>query len=265
MPFGGKDISSSAEQKHRFDSPIGGDRIRRIGGKRVDNSRLPEISNARLIARLVLGAIAIMGFLFGSAGTVKWLEAWIFIVGYFVWATPLMFWLKRNSPRLLRERMDWANMPVRAWDKAIVVAGGIIWIIFFLVPGFDAVRFEWSRVPAGLKVLGFIGLIPTFRLISRVMRVNAFASKVVKVQKDHTVVTVGPYSHVRHPMYTGIIIMSVSIPMALGSYYALIPGALSVGLIIVRTILEDRALQRELAGYQEYSVNVRYRLVPGIW
>ena len=75
----------------------------------------------------------------------------------------------------------------------------------------------------------------------------------------------GPYAIVRHPMYATAIPLFVGIALALGSYWALVPAGIASLVLIVRTVLEDRMLQWELPGYQEYAGRVRYRLLPGVW
>jgi protein-S-isoprenylcysteine O-methyltransferase Ste14 len=99
------------------------------------------------------------------------------------------------------------------------------------------------------------------------MRENTYLSRVVEIQKDrgHKVITTGPYRYVRHPMYVGVIILLVSVPLALGSLWALVPGVALTIIIIIRTHLEDKTLHAELEGYKAYAGKVRYRLVPGIW
>ena len=96
---------------------------------------------------------------------------------------------------------------------------------------------------------------------------NTFLSRTVRIQDDRgqQVIDTGPYRWVRHPMYLGIIVLMISIPLLLGSLWALIPGAMIGILFTVRTVLEDRTLQQELPGYPEYARRVRHRLLPWIW
>ena len=99
------------------------------------------------------------------------------------------------------------------------------------------------------------------------MIANAYFSTAVRIQTDrgHTVCRTGPYRYVRHPGYLGFILQSIAVPILLGSLWALVPGIVAAALMVVRTALEDRTLQAELLGYQQYSREVRYRLIPGIW
>jgi protein-S-isoprenylcysteine O-methyltransferase Ste14 len=96
---------------------------------------------------------------------------------------------------------------------------------------------------------------------------NKFFSDVIRIQTDrgHTVISDGPYRFMRHPGYVGMILYSLAAPFLLDSPWALIPGGLTVLLVIVRTVVEDRTLLEQLDGYQEYAGRVRYRLLPGVW
>jgi protein-S-isoprenylcysteine O-methyltransferase Ste14 len=90
---------------------------------------------------------------------------------------------------------------------------------------------------------------------------------VVRVQKDRHqhVIDSGPYRVVRHPMYSAIILLVLCVPIALGSWWALVFSGLIVVVFIVRTHLEDKTLKNELPGYTEYAKKTRYCLIPGVW
>ena len=109
--------------------------------------------------------------------------------------------------------------------------------------------------------------LPCFLFLWWVMRENTYLSQVVKIdnERQHRVITTGPYSFIRHPMYTVMIVLLISVPIALGSRIAIIPTLFLTVLLIIRTYLEDRTLQEELAGYPEYAEKTRFRLFPGIW
>jgi protein-S-isoprenylcysteine O-methyltransferase Ste14 len=145
----------------------------------------------------------------------------------------------------------------------VAVFGPLTWI----VAGLD-LRFGWSpRLPLAVQIAALALVIVGFLLGTWAMAVNRFFSAIVRIQEDrgHTVVTAGPYRYVRHPSYTGGILASLATALALSSLWALIPGGAVALVTIVRTALEDRTLQEELAGYKDYAQKVRYRLVPGIW
>lgn len=218
--------------------------------------------------KIVIMIIFFMALIFVPAGTFKWLEAWIFLLLYFLFVAALVIWLKKNDPELLKERMTAKKKKnVKGWDRAIIFAYTLLVPALIVLAGLDAVRFRWSKVPLAIKVLGFIGFVPVLILVFWTINENSYLSEMVRIQEErgHQVCTTGPYRYVRHPMYVGVIIFLFCLPLCLGSLYALIPASLSVILFILRTALEDKTLQQELSGYKEYTEKVRYRLIPGMW
>jgi len=220
-----------------------------------------------VVVRLIIGFAAMSAAFFGSAGTLDWPEAWLYIVFQFSFSAEMAVWLKKNNPDLLKDRMTFLKSSARGWDKAILWIMTVVFIFYLFVPGLDAIRYRWSSIPLFLKVLGFMGIVTTLLLISWVMRENAYLSRVVEIQRErgHRVITTGPYRYIRHPMYMAVIAQLVCIPLALGSLLTLLPAALLTALIVIRTVLEDKTLHSELEGYKAYSEKVKYRLVPGIW
>ena len=134
-----------------------------------------------------------------------------------------------------------------------------------IVAGLDAGRYRWSAVPLAAKLLAWLGLALAGALIFWAITTNTYLSRMARIQGDRgqVVVTVGPYRYVRHPMYLGVILLFLGMPVAFGSWWALLPGAAIGALFVLRTAKEDRMLRDELPGYTEYAQQVRYRLVPG--
>ena len=225
------------------------------------------ISTRRIAIRLAVGIAVLLAALFGSAGTLAWPEAWLYIIIQYSFFTMLAIWLKKHNPELLRDRMAFLKPAAKRWDKVILLVSTIVFVPYLILPGLDAVRFQWSSVPPLIKAVCFGGIILSFMLLSWVMRENTYLSRVVEIQKErgHKVITTGPYQYVRHPMYLAIIVLFLSIPVALGSLWSLIPSAVLTLLILIRTFLEDKTLHEELEGYNSYAEKVKYRIVPGIW
>jgi len=144
----------------------------------------------------------------------------------------------------------------------------ILWtLIFFpalVLPGLDY-RFGWSHMPAWLAVCGQAAMMAGTFLIFWVMKVNTFAGRTIQVETGQRVIADGPYAIVRHPMYTGILLSMLDVPIALGSYVAFPVFALLAPVMIFRLIHEERVLCRDLPGYVEYCERTRFRLVPGLW
>lgn len=222
------------------------------------------------IARRVIQVLLTFGFqmtvLLISAGRFDWLWAWVFVGLYVVGIAANAVFMFHVSPQTIAERSSSQGM--KDWDK---VVGGVWAVIYFLVlqvvAGLDE-RFGWTGgLALGGHVAGAVLFMLGLGFFSWAMISNAHFSTVVRVQQDRgqAVCTSGPYQFVRHPGYLGAVVQSLAVPLVLGSLWALIPGAMSAVLMVVRTALEDRTLREELEGYEEYTHQVRYRLLPGIW
>lgn len=143
----------------------------------------------------------------------------------------------------------------------------LLTIVRLVVAGLDY-RNGWTQgMPFVLQVAMLVIALLGFATVAWATASNPFFSLIVRIQKErgHYVATKGPYRIVRHPAYVGTILQELSIPIMLGSWWALIPGGVSFLLFVIRTALEDRILRAELGGYEEYAQKVRYRLLPGIW
>jgi protein-S-isoprenylcysteine O-methyltransferase Ste14 len=211
---------------------------------------------------LIMGAL-----LFIPAGRLDWLMAWVYLVVYVANSTFGLVFMLSKHPDLISERAE-APGDAKDWDKALST---ILIVLTLLVPlliaGLD-VRFGWSPpLSLGLQLGALVLYEFGFAVGFWAGITNKFDSRVVRIQKDrgHLTVTDGPYRYVRHPGYVGAIVNMVTLPLILGSVWALVNSGLAVVLLIVRTALEDRTLQEELPGYIEYTQQTRYRLLPGIW
>ncbi len=201
--------------------------------------------------------------LFWPAGTLKWTEAWIYLILQMGYSGIMAIYFLKHNPELIKKRME-MKLPSRLWDKLVMFPFIIAMITLLIVPGFD-LRYNWSNIPIYLEILGFIGFSLSLYWVFLVMNVNSYLLKTVEIQKNQKVVSKGPYKYVRHPMYSSVIVMSFSIALALGSLYTLIPALIASILISIRTYLEDITLQKELKDYKKYTKKTKYRLMPGVW
>jgi protein-S-isoprenylcysteine O-methyltransferase Ste14 len=220
---------------------------------------------AQRIVQVVLVTAFQAAILFLSAGGIDWTWAWAFLGLYVVGIIMNGALLLRYNPRTVAERATARGM--RDWDK---VVGGLFGIVYFvaipLLAGLDQ-RFGWSVMGLGAHLAGAALFVLGFALFSWSMVANAHFATVVRIgtEGEHAVCDRGPYAYVRHPGYVGGLLQALGLPLLLGSWWALLGGAIAALLLVVRTVLEDRALREDLPGYQDYAGRVRYRLVPGVW
>ena len=208
-----------------------------------------------IVIMIVLGVV-----FFVPAGSLLFWQAWIYWSGFSVLTFFIAVYFSKKSPELLSRRMPQKEKSATKKPPAFLN----LFFLCYLIPGLDF-RFHWSAVPVwlviGANVVVFLGYI----LIILVFKENSYASTVIQVEKKQPVITTGPYAIVRHPMYLGLIVMIMFTPLALGSYWAIIPALLCIPMNVLRIISEEAVLARELMGYEDYRLKTRYRLVPLIW
>ena len=208
----------------------------------------------------------VAALLFLPAGRWNWPEAWAVLVAYGAFLVLSGVWWLWKDPAQLRER-DRVAANVKTWDKVIVRAYWPCRVVTVVIAGLDAGRFRWSSVPLPVEALGWLGQVVAVSAMLWAGATNTYLSRCARIQDDrgHTVVTSGPYGYVHHPMYAGVIVLFLCIPLVLGSWLALLPGAANAVLMVIRARQEDRMLRAELGGYEVYAHRVRYRLLPGVW
>ena len=217
--------------------------------------------------KIGLFLLVLATLLFVSSGRVTWLMAWVYICVYAASTIFNSLLILPRNPALLAERIR-IKKGAKKWDKVLApLMAGLCPAITVTVAGLD-IRFNWSpQIPFVLQIAAIALAVLGHLLLTWAMATNSFFSAVVRIQKDrgHTVVTSGPYRYVRHPGYVGIIVFSLATPLILDSLWAFIPALFMLCISVVRIALEEETLKKELKGYKEYTNQVRYRLLPGIW
>ena len=202
-----------------------------------------------------------------SAGRWNWTSGWLYVVIFLLFDLATAIVVIPRYPDLLIERTQ-SNPGIKSWDKKIMpLAAGIFPLISWILAGLNQ-RLGWTPVVGvQAQLIGLILTIMGHALIVWAMGANAFFSALVRIQKErgHTVATGGPYRIIRHPGYLGAMVFSISVPILLGSWWGVIPGVAAAVLYVVRTSMEDKTLKEELPGYDEYTNDVKFRLIPGLW
>jgi len=196
------------------------------------------------------------------AGTMNYWQVYAYFGVILVPMLFVLWYFLKNDPRFLERRtrvaekekeqklIQWINLP--------------IFISAFIIPGLDR-RFGWSDVPVEVIIITDAVILGGYLIIFLVFRQNSYASRIIEINIGQKVITTGLYSLVRHPMYLGVLIMYLPTPLALGSYWGLIPMAFLPVSLVFRILNEEKVLSENLEGYNEYCLTTKYRLIPHIW
>lgn len=200
--------------------------------------------------------------LFLTAGTLVWPAGWIFLLLFYSFVVVVVRHLATHNPSLLEERMS-VFKPNTKRDTLFLLVSAVA-LLWLIVMPLDAVRFHWLPVPLWLQAAGVLVLCGSFTIMYLAFRENAYLTPTVRFQqeREHTVVSTGPYRYVRHPMYTGFHLFFLGLPLLLGSGVGLALAPVLIGLIVRRAVLEERLLREELPGYDAYRALVPARFIP---
>jgi protein-S-isoprenylcysteine O-methyltransferase Ste14 len=212
-----------------------------------------------------LGLVAFGLMLFVPAGTTHYWQGWVFLAVFALSTWIPSVYLMRTNPAALDRRMRFGpSAETRTLQRILITVMFISFPAMFIVSALDH-RFGWSSVPASVSVIGDALIAAGLGLAMMVVVQNSYAAATITVEAGQQLVSTGLYGLVRHPMYTGNVVLMLGIPLALGSYWGLfllVPGVL---VLVLRIRDEEELLTHELSGYREYTQQVRYRLLPYVW
>lgn len=214
------------------------------------------------LAKFFTGAILVALLIFLPAGTLAYSNGWLLMGLLFAPMLIAGFVMYFKNPAFLEKRLDAKEK--QGTQKSVLAFSGLMFVAGFVVAGLDC-RFGWSVMPRWVVIAAAVLFLAAYGLYAEVMRENAYLSRTIQVQEGQKVVDTGLYGIVRHPMYTATLLLFLSMPLVLGSWYALIAFAFYPAIIIVRLKDEEELLTRELAGYAAYKTKVKYRLIPFVW
>ena len=221
--------------------------------------------NAKALLSVLLLGVVMAAILFITAGTVDYWQAWVFLLILITLSLLITIYLIRNDPELLKRRMRGGpTAEKRVSQRVIMIFTSLGFIGLLVVPGLDR-RFGWTTVPLFVVIAGDALVLLGYYFIFLVFRQNTYSSATIELAANQKVIDSGPYSLLRHPMYAGALLYLLGTPLALGSYWGLVPFVAVIPFLIWRIFDEEMMLTRELEGYGEYKQRVRYRLVPGVW
>ena len=214
------------------------------------------------IGKYIFGVLLLFLLLFIPAGTLNYWNARLFMVILFIPMFIVGMILMVTNPELLRKRLK--SKEKETEQKSVILLGGLMFICGFVVAGLDY-RFDWFILPKWLVILAAVIFIIAYLIYVEVLRENSYLSRTIEIQEDQKVIDTGLYGIIRHPMYSSTILLFLSMPLVLGSFFSFIIFLPYPAIVIKRIKNEEQVLERGLAGYTEYKKRVKYRLFPFIW
>lgn len=222
-----------------------------------------------LIWKALAGLLALLAalgaFIFVSAGTFHYAQGWIYLIVFAVPVLLITLYLFQHDTELLERRITAGPAAEKEQSQKIIQSmAQLAFCSVYILAGLDH-RFGWSHIPIWISLLAALLVVLGFWIVFLVFKENSYTSAVIEIDVNQTVVSTGPYKLVRHPMYTGAVLMMLFSPLALGSYWAELGVAFLVYSVILRLLDEERFLAENLAGYEDYCRKVRYHLMPFVW
>ena len=214
------------------------------------------------IIKFLLGVVLIGLLIFLPAGTLNYLNGWIFMGILFIPMLIAGIVMMIKNPKLLASRL---NAKEKQKEQGIIIKlSGLMFIVGFILAGLDY-RYKWLEMPQLVTYIACVLFLLAYLMWAEVLRENTYLSRTIKVEEDQHVVDTGLYSIVRHPMYTATIILFLSMPLVLGSLISFFVFLLYPVIIIFRIIHEEKFLEKELIGYKDYKKKLKWRIIPFIW
>jgi len=221
--------------------------------------------SAYIIRSSIFGIAALLALTFIPAGTVHYWQGWLYVATWIVVGSAYTAWVAKHDPALLKRRTEaGVQHEKEPTQKVVILFLYVAFVLLLIVPPLDF-RFGWSRAPWYVSVLGNVLIAVSFYIFFLVSKVNTYAAANVRVEEGQKVVSTGVYGIVRHPMYSGALFLLVGTPLALGSWWSLLLVPLFLPILYFRIANEEKVLKRDLRGYEEYTHEVRYRLITGIF
>ena len=219
----------------------------------------------RTVSTSIIGIIVLGILLFLPAWTLAYWRAWVFIAVFTISTQAIGIYLALKDPALLERRMNVGPKAEQSTIQKIIIFVAFLSLIVLLIfCAFDH-RFAWSPVPPAISIIGDVLVALGLFIDLIVFRENSYGGSTVQTFEGQHVISTGLYALVRHPMYVGVVVMIIGIPLALGSWWGLLILALTIPILVVRILDEEKLLRNDLPGYSEYMHKVRYRLMPYLW
>ncbi len=216
----------------------------------------------KALTKYLAGLVLILLLIFLPAGTLKFVNGWIFIGLLFIPMLVMGVVLAIKNPALLEKRLN--SKEKESEQKGVVMISGIMFLAGFIIAGLNY-RFSWLIIPKWAVITASVVFLISYILYAEVLRENTYLSRTVEVQDNQKLIDTGLYGVVRHPMYFATVLMFLSIPIILGSLLSFLVFLIYPFTLAVRIKNEEKVLESGLEGYSDYMERVKYRMIPFIW
>lgn len=214
------------------------------------------------ITKFILGVVLVAALIFIPAGSLLFFGGWLLMAVLFVPLLLTGIFMMLKNPTLLKERLD-AKEKQKEQNIAVKLSG-LMFVVGFIVAGLNF-RFGWYTLPQTVSIIGAAIFVLGYLVYTEVLRENAYLSRTIKTQENQRVIDTGLYGIIRHPMYSATLLLFLSMPLVLGSVFAMPIFLFYLPIIATRILAEEAFLEKELDGYCEYKTRVKYRLIPFVW
>ena len=222
-----------------------------------------------LAIRTTLGFVQLLACLAALLFVPAWtIHFWQDRVSLFIFASAsasITAYLWSKDPELLERRVNAGPGAEKVKSQKLIQAfASLAFLGEMILPSLDH-RFSWSHAPIFMVIAGDVLVAVGFLVVFLVFKENSFASATIAVTSGQKVIATGPYAIVRHPMYSGALVMLIGTPLALGSWWGILTVVPMILMLALRLLDEEKFLDKSLPGYEEYCQKVRSRLAPSIW
>ena len=214
------------------------------------------------ITKFLLGLVLIFALLFIPAGSLRYINGWIFMGLLFIPMFIVGIILMIKNPELLRRRLNAKEK--EGEQKQVIILSGLMFFLGFIIAGLNF-RFKWFELPNIVTIISSIIFVISYALYGIVLKENAYLLRTIEVEKNQKVIDTGLYGIIRHPMYSATILLFLSMPLVLGSIFSFAIFLIYPVIIDKRIKNEEKVLEKDLKGYTEYKKKVKYKIIPFIW
>jgi protein-S-isoprenylcysteine O-methyltransferase Ste14 len=221
--------------------------------------------SSKALEGLVQFVLAMGIMIFLPAWTIYYWQAWAFLAAFFFPILFITLYFTKHDPALIERRNQAGPVAEKQKKQRIIQSFASLSLVGMMVLSAFDHRYGWSAVPQWLSIAADLAVVIGLYIIFRVFKANSFTSATIEVKEEQKVVTTGPYGIVRHPMYSGALLIFIFTPLALDSYFGIIFGVALILIMAIRAVEEEKYLKENLAGYKDYCAKTRYRLIPFVW